>query len=58
MRLSWRRWLDNLAVLTAEVLIVVAILFGLWLWAGATMEDGPARDYQCSVGNQTPGACP
>ena len=52
-----RKLLDDLIVYTAEALIVVAILAALWLWAGATMVGGPARTYQCSVGNQKPWVC-
>lgn len=38
-------------------MVVAGILLAVWLWAGATMHDGPARAYQCSVGNQETWVC-
>jgi ferric-dicitrate binding protein FerR (iron transport regulator) len=46
-------WLEHIAV----VVMSAAILLAMWWWAGATMDDGLARDYQCSVGNQRPFVC-
>lgn len=57
MRLPLKRWLDNVAVGFAALLMVLAFVALIWFWAGATMTPGPARDYQCSVGNQRPFVC-
>ena len=46
-------WLERVAT----VFVVIAILAGVWWWSGAPMHDGPARSYQCSVGNLKAWVC-